>query len=409
MTEESLAAPRGDRRSAAAVLGRHRQLPQPPAGGPGRRGRPPCRRDAATCPIGSPSPPCSGGPTTPQATRLLLAGDPDGAEPLAIEALELGSRAGEPEALVYFKSQMICLHWQRGTLADLAARIQGTSPRPPNAMASIALIFAEGGRQHDAARCSTRWPTSVSSDLAHDPAFITCVAFFADAAIRSATLRSAEALYARIAPVADQVGFDGVVTVGAPAPPRRSGPLLGRHDEAVELLQRSTTIHEAIGAPFFEARSRWSWPVPSTPAAPTATRRRLSSKRAPPSIGPACTATATSTSRLRPCSRRSAASDHAEVPGPGSGGHPGRRLGCRPRSGGDRGRRCRQRRERKDPGSAVSAYAAASACPCSVSTTGAGSRASAMTSDTSLTRWMVMASRTASAGRRGPGRCGPGG
>ena len=190
-----------------------------------------------------------------QATRRFLAGDPDGAEPLAQEAFELGDQAGEPEALVYFKSQQMCLHWQRGTMAELSAGIKGTTPRPPNAVATLCVIFGESDRDEEATRLLEQEADRAFADLPRDPAYITSVALFAEAAIRLGDGRAAATLYDLMLPFAAQIGFDGVMTVGGLE--HYLGGLaavLGRPDEAIDRLERSATRHATIGASFFEAR-----------------------------------------------------------------------------------------------------------------------------------------------------------
>ena len=106
------------------------------------------------------------------ATRQLLVGDPDVAEALAREGLELGTRAGEPVASTYFKSQDMCVHWLRGTMADLSAGIKGDTPRPPNVSASLCLIFSESGRDDDARTLLGRHGEIGFADLPRDPAML---------------------------------------------------------------------------------------------------------------------------------------------------------------------------------------------------------------------------------------------
>lgn len=192
-----------------------------------------------------------------EATRHLLAGDPDLAEGLALQSLEVGRAAGEPAADVYFKSQSMCLQWQRGTLPELSARIKGTAPRPPNAVASLCLIFTEGGREDEAAALLDGVAADGLDEMPRDPAYISALALFAESAVHLGHAGSASLLYDRLLPFADQIGFDGVMTVGALQ--HHLGGLaavLGRPDEAVDLLQRSVAVHEKIGATFFAARSR---------------------------------------------------------------------------------------------------------------------------------------------------------
>jgi class 3 adenylate cyclase len=192
-----------------------------------------------------------------QATRRLLAGDHLAAEALAARAAELGTRAGNREAGVYQKSQLMCVHWQRGTLPDLARRIDGTSSRPLSARSSLCLIFAGGDRHADAWRILDDVAAHGLGALPRDPAYVSSVASFAEGAIRLGHRTSAEVLREHVEPLVDQVGFDGVTTVGGLR--HYAGGLdlvLGRLDDAVEELVRSAADHEAMGAPFFEARSR---------------------------------------------------------------------------------------------------------------------------------------------------------
>jgi hypothetical protein len=191
------------------------------------------------------------------ATRQLLEGDPDAAESLAREGLELGTRAGEPVANVYFKSQDMCVHWLRGTMADLSAGIKGDTPRPPNVSASLCLIFSESGRDDDARVLLDREADVAFSDVPRDPAMLASLAMFAEGAILIGDRRSTEHLHPQLAPYAGQVAFDGVTVMGSLE--HYVGGLatvLGRHDEAVGRLERSCEVHATIEAPFFEARSR---------------------------------------------------------------------------------------------------------------------------------------------------------
>jgi class 3 adenylate cyclase len=192
-----------------------------------------------------------------EAAMALLAGDPDRAEPSAVESFELGDGAGAPEANVYFKSQEMVLRWQRGTLEELSARIRGASPRPPNAEASLCLIFSETGRDAEVATVLDRRGVDGFADLPRDPAYVASVAMFSEAAANVGHVASAARLHELLLPFADQIGHDGVMTVGSLE--HHLGALarvLGRPDEAVERLRRTAERHAAIGAAFFEARTR---------------------------------------------------------------------------------------------------------------------------------------------------------
>jgi class 3 adenylate cyclase/tetratricopeptide (TPR) repeat protein len=192
-----------------------------------------------------------------EAAWLLLAGDPDAAEPIARAALDVGDRAGEPEATVYWKSQELVIRWQRSTLDALSARIKGTAPRPPNATASLALVFAETGREPEAAALLDALAERGLVDVPIDPAYVSFLALSSEAAARLGHEAAATLLYQRVLPLADQVAFDGVMALGGLR--HHLGALagvLGRPEEAAEHLRAAIDLHRHIGAPFFEARSR---------------------------------------------------------------------------------------------------------------------------------------------------------
>lgn len=192
------------------------------------------------------------------AARCFLLGDPDAADLLVHEAYEFGTRSGEPEAVVYFRTQVMCLHWERGTMAELSRRIKGSPPQSPNAAGVLGLIFVESGRDDEAATLLDQGAAVAFSDVARDPAFITTLALFAEAAARVHHAEAAAHLFDLLLPYSDQVGFDGVVTVGGLQ--HYLGALahvLGRYDDAIVRLDHSVTMHRGLPSPFFEARSSY--------------------------------------------------------------------------------------------------------------------------------------------------------
>ena len=191
------------------------------------------------------------------AVRQLLAGDHGAAAELVERAAALGDAAGAPEAGVYAKSQRVAVAWLRGTLGHLAERIDGRGPRPLSARASLALLFSSTDRHDDARLVLDDVAGGALAQLPLDPAYVTSVAWLAEAAIRLRHADAAAVLLEAVAPLAHQVGFDGVVTVGGLW--HYVGGLhlvLDEADHAVEWLEQSVAHHRELGAPFFEARSR---------------------------------------------------------------------------------------------------------------------------------------------------------
>jgi len=80
---------------------------------------------------------------------------------------------------------------------------------------------------------------------------------WAEVAIQTRDVGAAEVLLDRLASFADQVVCNGVDIFGSLDHYRGAlWGVLGRFDEAQRLLLRGSAVHEALGAPFFEARSQ---------------------------------------------------------------------------------------------------------------------------------------------------------
>ena len=83
-----------------------------------------------------------------RAWRALLAGDHVEAEHFASQAFDYGSATRESEAAGFFGAQLVDVHRQRGTLAELTSSIETTLdelPGMPVFVARLATAFAHGG------------------------------------------------------------------------------------------------------------------------------------------------------------------------------------------------------------------------------------------------------------------------
>ena len=66
-----------------------------------------------------------------RATRAQIAGDPDRAEQLATEALQIGTDSGEPDAAMIFGAQLALVSYQRGTMGELVPLIKEAAADNP--------------------------------------------------------------------------------------------------------------------------------------------------------------------------------------------------------------------------------------------------------------------------------------
>src|SRR5260370_33243561 len=93
--------------------------------------------------------------TFTRALRALIAGDTDHGEPLATEALQLGTESGQPDAMVFFGAQLRTVNVQRGTMGELVPLIEQMSAEMPDVGSGVlngwlAAAHADGGRFDDA-------------------------------------------------------------------------------------------------------------------------------------------------------------------------------------------------------------------------------------------------------------------
>ena len=193
-----------------------------------------------------------------QSWQRILEGDLEGAEQLANQALELGGATGQPDAMPIYGGQLVDLRWHQGRdteLVELIEQMVDSTPDIDSFRSALARIYADIGRTEDARHLLVR---EAEVEFAHpfDPLAATTIVMWAEVAIQTGDTGSAEVLLSRLASFADQVVCNGVDIFGSLDHYRGAlWGVLGRFDEAEPLLARGAEIHEALGAPFFEARS----------------------------------------------------------------------------------------------------------------------------------------------------------
>ncbi|HEX7443911.1 MAG TPA: hypothetical protein VF320_08490, partial [Acidimicrobiales bacterium] len=194
-----------------------------------------------------------------QGWQRILEGDLEGAELLANQALELGAATGQPDAMSIYGGQLVDLRWHQGRdseLVELIEQMVEATPDIDSFRSALARIYADTGRTEDARALLVR---EAEVRFAHpfDPLAATTIVMWAEVAIQTGDVGAAEVLLDRLASFADQVVCNGVDIFGSLDHYRGAlWRVLGRLDEAERLLLRGSAVHEALGAPFFEARSQ---------------------------------------------------------------------------------------------------------------------------------------------------------
>ncbi|MEY2398201.1 MAG: hypothetical protein QOJ00_1375 [Actinomycetota bacterium] len=187
------------------------------------------------------------------ARRAMLAGDPDEAERLATEALEIGTASGQPDAFAFYGAQLISVHLQRGTLGDLVPLVEDAVTNNPDvsgfkAALALAHTFAD---QDDAALALLQAVVPGAPPLPLDMAWLTSMTLYAEAAVRVDAREAAEGLIEQLRDFDTQFSDNGL-TVQGPVAYHLGGlsAVLGRYNEADAYFALSTEMCESAGAAF---------------------------------------------------------------------------------------------------------------------------------------------------------------
>jgi tetratricopeptide (TPR) repeat protein len=201
--------------------------------------------------------------TFDRATRAQVAGDTEEAERLALEALQIGTDIGEPDAAVIFGAQLAIVTLQRGTMGDLAPFIKeaaADNPGLPAFVAALAVAHAEGGRL-DEARELLEELAAAGFDLPMDVTWFTAMVSYSAAAIECRDPRFAGPLLDRLAPWAGTWSSTMGPTVEGPVSLFLGGlaSVLGRYAEAGAYFAESATSSQRADAKYFVARTDLGW------------------------------------------------------------------------------------------------------------------------------------------------------
>ena len=134
------------------------------------------------------------------------------------------------------------------------------TPALQGLVATLAMAYVEGDRPGDARRLLEEFAAG-DFDLPVDPAWLSGMVYYAEAAIACEDSRGAGPLFDRLAPWADQLSTPGRTMAAGPVSHYLGGlaAVLGRYDEADAYFTQAAEFSERVGAKFFAARTNLSW------------------------------------------------------------------------------------------------------------------------------------------------------
>jgi hypothetical protein len=203
--------------------------------------------------------------TITRAQRAMIAGDIGETEQLAVEAFQIGTDSGQPDATIYFGAELFLVNFQRGTLGTMIPQIEEMSADapgiPPLFIAGLlATAHVEAGRLDDARNILAEFEAA-SFILPLDRVWFTAMSCYAEAAIECRDPAYAEPIFDRLSPFFGLVSTVGGITAEGPSSHFIGGlaSVLGRYDEADTYFAQSAAMGERMGAKFFTARTDLLW------------------------------------------------------------------------------------------------------------------------------------------------------
>jgi class 3 adenylate cyclase len=198
------------------------------------------------------------------AAWAVLEGDLVAGEALARQALELGTLAGQPDALQIFGEHRALVRTYQGRgdeqLIELSRRAADIHPRMAVWSASTALYEAHFGSQ-EAARALLR--DAVESGLERvgwDTLRLVALAFYTEAAARLRALDAAALVHELMAPWQDHFVWSGALGYGhVRLWLGVAAATLGRDGEADEHFAFACRFHDDNGLRLWSARSHLGW------------------------------------------------------------------------------------------------------------------------------------------------------
>jgi class 3 adenylate cyclase/tetratricopeptide (TPR) repeat protein len=193
---------------------------------------------------------------------MVVAGDLDGAEQLASDALALGVDSGQPDAMTIYGAFLISTRLRQGRLGELLPVIEqvaADNPGLPAFGAALAVAYIEVG-DDDRARRIFEEARDLGFRAPEDITWSSLHYSWSELAVHFGDRVAAEVLHDRLAPFADQI-----ITTRATVSPAighyvaKLEHLLGRHEDADASFRRALAIHEQLEAPAFIAMTQVAW------------------------------------------------------------------------------------------------------------------------------------------------------
>ncbi len=206
----------------------------------------------------------SWGHTFVQSLRAQIAGETQAAEKFAVEALEIGTQGGQPDAALIFGGQMNIVAGQLGTQHELVPLIEKMADETRDIPRSfflslLAKAYVEGDECAQASDLLDEF-AGMGYELPLDQLWLTGMVDFAEATIECNDTRHAARLLEQLEPWSGQLAATGGSAL-SPVSHYLGGlaTVLGDFDRAESYFEQSADMSRRMGAVFFAARTTLLW------------------------------------------------------------------------------------------------------------------------------------------------------
>jgi class 3 adenylate cyclase len=184
-------------------------------------------------------------------------------ERLAEQALQIGQRAGEVDAIMIYSVTLIENRTFQGRGAEVIALLEqavGNYPGLPAWEAELSRMYCYIDRRSDGREMLARATAKRFDHLPHDSARMCGLAMYSDTAAQTSSAEAAAMLYSLLEPYAEQFIWNGGAGYGHT---RMSLALLsatlGRHQQADAHFRFACDFHSKHSQLVWEARSELGW------------------------------------------------------------------------------------------------------------------------------------------------------
>lgn len=193
----------------------------------------------------------------------LMHGDLVVGERLFESAFQIGQEAGEPDAVFTYAAALQQARIYQGRSGEIIEMMeQSVSAYPAIAAwrAGLAVTLVYLDRGAEAAKILEQAASDRFEHIAPDPATLTALALYADAAVQTDSSGPASILYELIEPWADQIVWNGTIGYGhARMWLGLLAACMGKHEQADQHLAFACDFQEAHGLLLWAARAHLGW------------------------------------------------------------------------------------------------------------------------------------------------------